>query len=395
MRLTLLDGFRGYFLLFMTVAHVNVYLDTFIGKVNHHYIGWVEDAQGFVFISGFVIGLVYTKRLLRKGAQEMGGAVRTRMVHIWRYHAGLALLFLAAALILPRLGVHADILDQQAKDPILFTLMEMGLVTGTLHMGILPMYLIFMAATPFALRAFQKGNYLTVAVVSGLAWIFAQTGLPDWAEYPVQNALADMGHPINIGIYFNVFGWQVLYMAGLWLGYLMATDKLDLGFFRTKEAETIFYVLLAGFALFAFVSVVTWSKGLGLGYSKFVWKTFDRGNLYPIYVFNFAVDLYLVVWLLNAGHDHANRVIRGAAATLNWVFTRRIFVFLGQHALQVFTTQVVVVYILSVWMQGQKPDTLEANLLFFACFPPLYLAAWVHKRAKAPRPARVTAVPAE
>lgn len=390
MRLTLLDGFRGYFLLFMTVAHANVYLDTFAGKVNHHYVGWVEDAQGFVFISGFVIGLVYTKRLVRKGADAMSGAVKARIFHIWRYHAALAILFLAAAVILPQVGIKADVLGQQAANPILFTLMELGLLTGTLHMGILPMYMIFMAVTPFVLKTFEKGNYLTVALLSGLAWVLAQTGLPDFAELPAETALKAAGHPVNIGIYFNVFGWQVLYMAGLLLGYLMATGKLDLGFFRRREAETLFWIALAAFAGFAVLDVMVYTKGFGLAFSKYVWGSFDRGNLHPVYVANFAVDLYLAAWLLNAGHAHANRAVRGVSDAVRWIFTRPAFVFLGQHALQVFTTQILVIYALSIWMEGHKPGALEANITLLACLPPLYLAAWVHKRAKS-RPAAQTA----
>ncbi|MGL6043624.1 MAG: OpgC domain-containing protein, partial [Sandaracinobacteroides sp.] len=69
MRYPLLDGFRGFFLLFMTIIHANEILDTVAGKLNHHYFGWVEDAQGFVFISGFVVALVYGRALDRKGFQ--------------------------------------------------------------------------------------------------------------------------------------------------------------------------------------------------------------------------------------------------------------------------------------------------------------------------------------
>jgi hypothetical protein len=47
MRLTLLDGFRGYFLLFMTLTHASFVLHAELGYLSHHYLGWVEDAQGF------------------------------------------------------------------------------------------------------------------------------------------------------------------------------------------------------------------------------------------------------------------------------------------------------------------------------------------------------------
>lgn len=394
MRLTLLDGFRGYFLLFMTVAHANVYLDTLLGKINHQYIGWVEDAQGFVFISGFVVGLVYTKRMLRKGAADMRSAVGKRMFHIWRYHAALVLLFLVIALTLPQLGMRVDVLDQQIKEPLLFSLAELGLLTGTLHMGILPMYIMFMAVTPFALRAFREDRVLIVAALSIVGWLFAQSGLPDLAEEPVQSALAAAGHPINIGIYFNVFAWQVLYMGGLWLGYLMASGKLDLSFFQRPQAEALFHVAVLGFAMLAVMDVAVYTKAFGIDYSRLVWHKLDRGNLDAIYVLNFAIDLYMIAWLLNAGHTSRHAVTRAAARGLRALFTARPLVFLGQHSLQVFTAQIVVIYALSTFLEVYKPDTLTANILLLSCLPPLFLTAWIHKWARS-RPVSGAVVAAE
>ncbi len=394
MRLTLLDGFRGYFLLFMTIAHANVYLHTLLGKINHQYIGWVEDAQGFVFISGFVVGLVYTKRMLRRGAADMRGAVSKRMFHIWRYHAVLALGFLAAALILAQLEIPAKILAQQAKEPIAFTLAELGLLTGTLHMGILPMYIVFMAFTPLALRAFQSGQALTVAGVSLVAWLFAQSGMPDLAERPVEALLKTAGHPVHIGIYFNVFAWQVLFIGGLWFGYLMAAGKLDLGFFRRPQAEALFRVALLGFVMLAVMDIAVYTTSFGIDFSRMIWRKLDRGNLDAIYLLNFALDLYIVAWLLNAGADSRHGLTRAASAGLRRLFTWRPLVFLGQHSLQVFTAHIVLIYALSIYLDGRKPGTLEANLLLLACLPPLFLVAWVHKWAKS-RPIPAAALTAE
>ena len=95
MRLAILDGFRGYFLLFMAVVHINGIVQVPLGRWNHHQLGWVEDAQGFVFISGFVVGLVYGGRFLKRGAEAMRRGILDRMWTIWTYHAGLVLAILA------------------------------------------------------------------------------------------------------------------------------------------------------------------------------------------------------------------------------------------------------------------------------------------------------------
>lgn len=50
MRFQIIDGFRGFFLFNMMVVHFNNYLNGRLPKLNHHFFGFVEDAQGFVFL---------------------------------------------------------------------------------------------------------------------------------------------------------------------------------------------------------------------------------------------------------------------------------------------------------------------------------------------------------
>lgn len=79
----------------MMIVHVNMQFDAVIGKLNHHYLGWVEDAQGFVFISGFVVGLVYGARLIRRGYDACRSSIFSRIKTIYSHQAGLILIFLA------------------------------------------------------------------------------------------------------------------------------------------------------------------------------------------------------------------------------------------------------------------------------------------------------------
>lgn len=47
------------------------------------------------------------------------------------------------------------------QQPLIFTAGSLLLVTGSANMGILPMYILFMAATPMVLRLFHRGYLLT------------------------------------------------------------------------------------------------------------------------------------------------------------------------------------------------------------------------------------------
>lgn len=71
MRITPIDGLRGFFLATMMLVHLAPWMESTLGHYTLHQLGWVEDAQGFVFLSGLVIGLVYGGLLLRRGGPAM------------------------------------------------------------------------------------------------------------------------------------------------------------------------------------------------------------------------------------------------------------------------------------------------------------------------------------
>ncbi|MGY9049673.1 MAG: OpgC family protein [Rhodobacterales bacterium] len=380
MRLTLLDGFRGFFLLFMMIAHVNGSFDAVMGNYNHHMLGWVEDAQGFVFISGFVVGLVYTKTLDRKGPGGMGIAVMRRIRTIYTYQAAMILSFCAVALGLAAWGLEPSVLDQYVDDPVVFTLASLMLVTGSLHMGILALYIWLMLLTPFALLAFHRGWAKWWALACVAAWLLAQSGLPDAAQIPVESALKDAGHGINIGIYFNVFGWQTLYFLGLFLGFLFARDRLDTSFLRDPHMRPVFWLAVAGMVAFAI-----FDRAMSLGWIEkdlrsTLWSQIDRGNMHIVYLANFLLDLFVISWLLVAGPTSGNRVLSALGHGIGWLFTRRPLVFLGQHSLQVFAAHVVLTYIIMWAMTGRELHAFWDNLLLLLSVGALFVVAWGHAK---------------
>ncbi|SLN40974.1 OpgC protein [Roseivivax jejudonensis] len=393
MRLTLLDGFRGFFLLFMMIAHTTGQFWSIPGFYNHHALGFVEDAQGFVFISGFVVGLVYTKLMDKRGAAGMRTGVLRRIRTIYTYQAAMILGFAGAAVGLAAWGMTPGVLGQYLDAPFAFTLASLGLVTGSMHLGILALYIWMMLLTPLALVAFARGHARWVFGLSVAAWLLAQTGWPDAAQRPIEAGLASAGAPINIGIYFNVFGWQAIYFFALWLGFLFARDRFDPAWMRTPRARLAFWAALGGVVAFAL-----FDRALNLGWlpddmRRLAYDRLDRGNMDAIYLANFALDLYVVGWLLNAAPQSGNRVLAAVSRGIEWIFTRRPLVFLGQHSLQVFTAHVVMIYLIMWGMQDRSAGPVVGNLAVLASLMPLYAVAWIHARSVAARKARHTPQP--
>ncbi|KGB80682.1 hypothetical protein JT55_17550 [Rhodovulum sp. NI22] len=394
MRIAIFDGFRGFFLLFMMIIHANVELHAILGKLNHHYFGWVEDAQGFVFISGFVVGLVYGNRLLKRGFASCKSAIWRRIRTIYTHQATLIVIFLAAALLLAAFGLFPAILAPYRAEPVGFTAASLALISGSKHMGILPMYIWFMMLTPFILEAFRRNYAGFVLSLSALLWFLAQTGLIEVVVQTGELALAGLGHPIRLGIFFNVFGWQVLFVGGLYLGLHSAAGTLDLSFLKNRQWQLVFCLALGAFFFLGIYDRVVFHELLGHEFSEAVFARTDRGNFSLIYPIAFIVDLFIVTWLVVAGEESRVRLFQKMSAFVQWLFTRRFLVFLGQHSLHVFSAHVLVVYVLAIVVEYYPPGPLWREVLILLTPIPLYLAAWGHARLQRKTTAKAQRVPA-
>jgi hypothetical protein len=391
MRYPIIDGFRGFFLIFMMVIHLNIELDTLLGRLNHHYLGWVEDAQGFVFISGFVVGLVYGGLLLRRSANVMRDAIWARIRTIWGHQAALVLLFLLGAFVLSALGIAASVLRPYQSDPVAFTTASLLLVSGSKHMGILPMYIWFMAITPLVLRLFVSGHSASVLVSSVLCWMFAQTGLLDQVTQQVQKALAAGGYPIKIGIFFNIFGWQVLFFGGLWLGFRTAQGRLDLSFLKDRSWTAAAVVAMVGVVAFALLDRLIYWQLISDEFSRRFLLTASRQDFSPVHLINFGLDLFLMTWLLVAGRESGVWVFSWMSGIVRWIFTRPALVFLGQHSLHVFSFHLAVVYAIAVIFDGSPPGEVTGTIVLLLATLSLWLPAYLHARTQAAQRARSAA----
>jgi hypothetical protein len=386
MRYTILDGFRGFFLLFMAVIHFNGPIGSWLANLHHQHFGWVEDAQGFVFISGMVVGMVYGRKFLKSpSVRAIYRPILERMRTIYSHQLGLVLILLAAALALganapPDFGPY-----QQA--PATFTLSSLLLLSSSSNMGILPMYILFLLVTPFAFAMLHRRRVAPFFAIMALAWLSAQSSLYGWAVYQGQLALNEHGIPARFGLYFNLFGWQVLFFTGLYAGFRIAEDKLDLDFLRQAQWRWVFFLALGAFFVLGCYDVLVQTQTLGAEYSNRIMSRNDRSLLGAIYPFAFAIDLFIVVWLLQVGEEDRARWIRSLAVWLRWLFTRPWLVFLGQHSLHVFSFHILVYYLLVTVMPFFTLSQTGKTAVLIVSVASLYLSAhghrWLVQREKA------------
>lgn len=376
-RLTIVDGFRGFFLLFMAIVHFDGILRTSLASFTHHQFGWVEDAQGFVFISGVVVGIVYGRKYLRDPrVTAIFRPILARIRTIYSHQAALIAMMLAAGLTMG--AALPEGLEPFQSDPFAFTAVSLALVAAVGHMGILPMYIFFLFAVPYAFRAIDRGYMPVFVLVSVLLWLAAQLEIVEMLALGAQDLVAMLGFNVRFGIYFNAFAWQVLFFTGLYFGFRHAQGRLDLASLRGPVMRLTFLIAFAAvIALGIFDRVVEWEL-LGPDYTGAVFSRTSRSALSFIYVVAFALDAFVVVWLLAAGAEDRARWIRGLSALLAWVFTRRILVFLGQHSLHVFSLHIIVYYVLATIVPPADLPLATRVAAMAGAIAILYLGAWGH-----------------
>ena len=319
-----LDLLRGYAVFAMICDHVSniSWFSPFTG--GNRFV--VSAAEGFVFLAGLVMGMVYGGRMRRHGWRAASEAALRRAAVLYTVTVGLTLLFVA-------LFQFTDLrlwLDRTyglgLNDPV-----ELFVETLTLHYtyhgtDILWMYTIMIAAVPIMLLFLRFGQTVPLLIWSWIIWLAYQLLGPEaaipWAATNVN--------------YFPVSAWQLLFVHGMAIGYHRRAVTRLLG-----RIPTPVYVL--GF-------------GTGLAFLVLMHRAYDTGRLAGWPVFGrLAGEDYLVVFdktTVPPGRILAFVVLAGFAyslVTVFWVPIRRVLgpllLPLGTNSLQAYGVHLVLIVV--------------------------------------------------
>ncbi len=211
-----IDATRGLMLVLMTITHVPSLLTDPVGQP----FGFVSAAEGFVLLSAFVSGLVYSRIGYTRGVKAMREAFWRRALKIYLIQA-LLLIFLFTVITMVGLKTGQPAMHELLKyylahphEGLLYSLL---LVYQPALLDILPLYILFMLLSPWVLVAAFRFGWGRVMAVSALLWLLAQFNMTPWLY---EHVVAILGVPVpyNETGSFDTFAWQFLWFAGLWLG---------------------------------------------------------------------------------------------------------------------------------------------------------------------------------
>lgn len=347
-RLEILDGMRGYFLVFMMLNHLTFAGGYLLVKFNHGELGYVQDAQGFVFLSGMLVGMVYARRMLKEGYAVGARQIRRRAFDIYRYAAGSLLAIMALGLVLTESATYWEpwLWDLARHDPF-YAAASLLLVYQPTYMDILPQYIIYMLVSPPLVWLCVTGRWIWVAAFSVVLWVGVQLSL----HYPLADAIRGMLDRVHEGrmlrTAFNVLGWQIVFMTGLVLGSLTATGQIDWKkTFARPEAAVLAWAALAVMLFFMAIRLGFTFKVMPEDMAEQIRSLDSRVEFSFIYLANFMATGYLVAWMVIAGPEARHRIVRALGNGMRWVFSLSFLRLIGRHSLQVYAWHVIVVYLL-------------------------------------------------
>jgi hypothetical protein len=261
-RIEEVDALRGVMLVWMTCTHLPTVLSIYVNQP----IGFFAATEGFIFLSALFTGRISARLVERDGNRAMCRNVWMRAARLYGYQ----LLLLAFAFI-----IEAPI-AARGNRPAVHNLLDYYFTVGHSRafidaasmiyrpplLDILPIYIIFLALTPFAVLLGMRFGW-KYAFAGGFAlWLFAQFGLKT-IVYNWLTHLFGLQIPLNEMGAFDLWAWQLWWLVGLWLGVRWARDDLHLEQWTKKTTVVIPAAAIA--VLFLALRYIQMGTGLDLG----------------------------------------------------------------------------------------------------------------------------------
>ena len=226
-RIEELDALRGLMLVWITCTHLPTILSTYVNQP----FGFFAATEGFIFLSALFTGRIYLRIAERDGCGAMWRKLWMRAGKLYCYQ----LLLLAFAFV-----IEAPI-AARGNTPAVHNLLDFYFVAGHTRafidaaliiyrpplLDILPIYIILLALTPFALMLGERFGWKYALAGGFTLWLFAQFGFRSFV-YHVQSQAFGLQIPPNEMGAFDLWAWQLWWLVGLWLGVRWAKDDFRL-----------------------------------------------------------------------------------------------------------------------------------------------------------------------
>jgi hypothetical protein len=363
-----LDALRGLFLVWMTLTHLPTHMSDFVNQP----FGYVSSAEGFVFLSGLLVAHLYV-RMAEEDEDKMKAKLWKRSLRIYGYHL-LMLLFAFTIVAAVAARTHrpalVNLLNFYLAHPGTAIIGSLLLIYCPPLLDILPMYVTFMVATPSLLVIAKRWGWKPILAASGFIWLLAQFGLRSWIHSLVVS-VTGLHIPLQETGAFNLFAWQVIWIAGLWIGASSARGEIPF-----QYLPKFAYPASAAICVFFIAVRHNW---LGHLDQQYFGMQLDKWQIGPLRLLNLVAFACLLYW---------SRRVVSRVVLVEPLLT------LGKASLEVFCAHVFFVFAGLALLYGEI-DQLHGlhavGLILFTFTGMLLVAIREARRAKQEKILRVEA----
>mgnify|MGYP001964607570 FL=1 len=156
-----LDALRGLMLVMMFSTHLPTRFSIGFGQT----LGYVSAAEGFVMLSAFMAGMIYTSKALRDGVDAMRRAFFKRTLTVYACHVACLLLLFT---LIAALGLKFDqpglknLIGYYLENPVPGLLGGILLIYNPPLLDILPLYVMLLLISPWILAHPVSYTHLTL-----------------------------------------------------------------------------------------------------------------------------------------------------------------------------------------------------------------------------------------
>ena len=313
-RITQLDGLRGFFILLITVNHI----ENPLNRYTQQPFGYASAAEGFVFVSGLVAGLVYNRKLDRMGAARLKSDILARTRKIYLYHLAVLLVACAAIYFSPIHQHHwQPVFHRFLNQPAQALALGAALLYQPDFHDILPLYCIFLLFVPLLMRQFRQNRAVLVFGVSIGLWAVSQVGFG--FSFKMHNAVSPYFPGFELGN-MDMFAWQLLFVAGVYVASRRYSGN------EIRISASALWLCLPLITILILHRHHVWMYE-----SPVTTNLFDKQRLGILRLANFA-SLVVVVSLLMKRFPSS--------------FSQPWLVVMGKHSLPVFSMHILLIFLL-------------------------------------------------